>query len=112
MHVNYAEYSYFKQLPKIDQIQFLFELYDAATIKERGTLDLSEFFVSVQEYIHNSETEESEDKGNMEIVPVEDVKNCVEARDFLKSHGLKEYIYSKAQIKTEAERMGFSFPNL
>lgn len=58
------------------------------------------------------ETEESEDKGNMEIVPVEDVKNCVEARDFLKSHGLKEYIYSKAQIKTEAERMGFSFPNL
>ena len=60
IHVNYAEYSYFKQLPKADQIQFLFELYDAATIKERGTLDLSEFFVSVQEYIHNSETEESE----------------------------------------------------
>lgn len=55
MQVNYAEYSYFKQLPKSDRIQFLFEIYDAAIARHTtGSIDLTEFFMSVQDYVTQS----------------------------------------------------------
>lgn len=54
MEVNYAEYSYFKQLPKADRIQFLFEIYDAAIARQNGSIDLTEFFMSVQDYVTQS----------------------------------------------------------
>ena len=54
MEVNYAEYSYFKQLPKADRIQFLFEIYDAAIARPNGSIDLTEFFMSVQDYVTQS----------------------------------------------------------
>lgn len=67
INVNYAEYSYFKQLSPQERIQFFFEIYEAAIIKQSGNLDLSEFFGSIQEYVatpksetKNSLTEESE----------------------------------------------------
>lgn len=48
--LNYSEYSYFKQLPVIDQIQYFFEIYelhDALKAGETDTLDLKSFFESV-----------------------------------------------------------------
>ena len=54
MEVNYAEYSYFKQLPKADRIQFLFEIYDAAMARQNGGIDLTEFFMTVQDYVTQS----------------------------------------------------------
>lgn len=44
--VTYSEYSYFKDLPKKEQIQYFFELYDAALADSRA-LDLSAFFESI-----------------------------------------------------------------
>jgi len=42
--VNYAEYSYFKKLPKKEKLQFLFELYEAAIIRISPGPDLSKVF--------------------------------------------------------------------
>ena len=56
MVVNYAEYSYFKKLPKADRIQFFFELYDAAIIKQQGNIDLSKFFGAIHDSITDSES--------------------------------------------------------
>ena len=56
MVVNYAEYSYFKKLPKNDRIQFFFELYDAAVIKQQGNMDLSKFFGAIHDSIIDSES--------------------------------------------------------
>ena len=44
--VTYSEYAYFKDLPKTEQIQYFFELYDAALAETRA-LDLSAFFESI-----------------------------------------------------------------
>lgn len=44
--VTYSEYAYFKDLPKKEQIQYFFELYDAALAETRA-LDLSAFFESI-----------------------------------------------------------------
>ena len=54
--VNYAEYSYFKQLPKNDRVHFFFEIYEAALIKNNGTVDLSGFFDALKStYTDNAE---------------------------------------------------------
>ena len=46
--VNYAEYSYFKQLPVPDRINYFFEIYEASLIRNNG-LDLSKFFDTVKD---------------------------------------------------------------
>lgn len=45
--VNYAEYSYFKQLPNIDRISYFFDIYEAALVRHDG-LDLSKFFDTIK----------------------------------------------------------------
>ena len=46
--VNYAEYSYFKQLPISDRINYFFDIYEASLIRNNG-LDLSKFFDTVKD---------------------------------------------------------------
>jgi hypothetical protein len=57
MVVNYAEYSYFKKLTKNERIQFFFELYDAAMIKQQGNIDLSKFFGAINDSLTDSFTD-------------------------------------------------------
>lgn len=45
--INYAEYSYFNKLKPAEQVQYLFSVYDEASIK--STIDLSSFFESVHD---------------------------------------------------------------
>jgi hypothetical protein len=68
MQVNYAEYSYFKQLKKAERVKFFFELYEAELIRSSG-LNLTSFFESLRdqfiqqesESVHSSKTELPED---------------------------------------------------
>jgi hypothetical protein len=54
MQVNYAEYSYFKKLPKAEKVQFLFELYEAAEIRNTNGIDLGRVFDMIKESLVES----------------------------------------------------------
>jgi len=55
MTVNYAEYSYFKQLPKNERVSFFMELYDAASYRYSDSgLDLGKFFATLKDQILDS----------------------------------------------------------
>jgi hypothetical protein len=54
MQVNYAEYSYFKKLPKAEKIQFLFELYEGAEIRSTKGIDLGRVFDMIKESLSES----------------------------------------------------------
>lgn len=55
MTVNYAEYSYFKQLPKKERILFFMELYEAALYRySNNNLDLGKFFATLKDQILES----------------------------------------------------------
>jgi len=56
MQVNYAEYSYFKQLKKAERIKFFFELYEAELIRSSG-LNLTSFFESLRDQFIQQESE-------------------------------------------------------
>lgn len=55
LHVNSAEYNYYKQLSKADQVMFFFEIYEAALIKHVDGLDLSKVFNMIQESLQDSD---------------------------------------------------------
>lgn len=54
MQVNYAEYSYFKKLPKAEKMQFLFELYEGALIRESKGIDLGRVFDMIKDSLIES----------------------------------------------------------
>jgi hypothetical protein len=54
MQVNYAEYSYFKKLPKAEKIHFLFELYEAAEVRNNNGIDLGRVFEMIKESLVDS----------------------------------------------------------
>jgi hypothetical protein len=55
MTVNYAEHSYFKQLPKNERVSFFMELYEAASYRYAdGGLDLGKFFATLKDQILES----------------------------------------------------------
>ena len=56
MQVNYAEYSYFKQLKKAERVKFFFELYEAELIRSSG-LNLNSFFESLRDQFIQQESE-------------------------------------------------------
>lgn len=56
LHVNYAEYTYYKQLSRRDQVMFFFEIYEAALIKHSDGLDLSKIFNMVHESLKESDS--------------------------------------------------------
>jgi hypothetical protein len=62
MQVNYAEYSYFKKLPKAEKMQFLFELYEAAEIRNTNGIDLGRVFEMIKESLVDSNQYESHTK--------------------------------------------------
>lgn len=54
MQVNYAEYSYFKKLSKAEKMQFLFELYEGAVIRESKGIDLGRVFEMIKDSLNDS----------------------------------------------------------
>jgi hypothetical protein len=50
MFINYAEYSYFKQLTATDKVLYLFETWDAAVARSGG-IDLNSVFELIRESI-------------------------------------------------------------
>ncbi len=55
IEINYSEYQYFLDLNSLEQLQYLFDVYDAE-IQGKSGLDLSNFFDTVkQTIIENSE---------------------------------------------------------
>ena len=54
MQVNYAEYSYFKKLPKAEKLQFLFELYEGALIRDSQGIDLGRVFDMIKDSLAES----------------------------------------------------------
>jgi hypothetical protein len=56
IQVNYAEYSYFKQLKKAERVKFFFELYEAELIRSSG-LNLTSFFESLRDQFIQQESE-------------------------------------------------------
>lgn len=69
--VNYAEYSYFKQLPVASQIDYFFEVYEAAEIRNTG-LDLSKFFNAIKdsfvEDVIPQQQHAAEDSDNVDVM--------------------------------------------
>jgi hypothetical protein len=67
IHVNYSEYQYFLMLPADEQIQYLFDVYDAEQKKHSG-IDLGTFFESVrQTIIEINDTSEFESSDEYDI---------------------------------------------
>lgn len=57
LHVNYAEYSYFKQLKKQERLNFFFDLYDAHMARHSG-IDITSFITQLREQVIESKTNE------------------------------------------------------
>lgn len=76
--VNYAEYSYFIKLSKTEKIAFMFEVFEAAEIRENG-FDLSKLFGMIKESI-DEYTDESDDQ---EVTEYEYDVNDVEKVDVI-----------------------------
>lgn len=55
MFINYAEYSYFKQLNATDKVLYLFETWDAAIARSAG-IDLNSVFELIRESIDSGST--------------------------------------------------------
>jgi hypothetical protein len=53
MFINYAEYSYFKQLNTTDKVLYLFETWDAAIARSSG-IDLNSVFDLIRESIDST----------------------------------------------------------
>ena len=67
IHVNYSEYQYFLMLPADEQIQYLFDVYDAEQKKHSG-IDLGTFFESVRHtIIEINDTSEFESSDEYDI---------------------------------------------
>lgn len=57
--VNYAEYSYYKDLSPSDRIKFMFEIYEAAILRtQQPGIDLAGFFLAIKEQMIESSTHE------------------------------------------------------
>jgi hypothetical protein len=54
IRVNYAEYSYFKKLPKAEKVQFLFEIYESAEIRNSNGIDLGRVFDMIKDSLNDS----------------------------------------------------------
>jgi hypothetical protein len=67
MQVNYAEYSYFKKLTKSQKIQFLFELYESAEIRDSKGIDLGRVFDMIKESLIDSTQYDERNKQLQEL---------------------------------------------
>ena len=90
MTVNYAEYSYFKQLPKKERILFFMELYEAALYRySNNNLDLGKFFATLKDQILESNELDTESvsmpKGSDHIEVLIDDENLMIESNSLKA---------------------------
>jgi hypothetical protein len=90
MTVNYAEYSYFKQLPKKERILFFMELYEAALYRySNNNLDLGKFFATLKDQILESNELDTEfvsmPKGSDHIEVLIDDENLMIESNSLKA---------------------------
>ena len=90
MTVNYAEYSYFKQLPKKERILFFMELYEAALYRYSiNNLDLGKFFATLKDQILESNELDTEHvsmpKGSDHIEVLIDDENLMIESNSLKA---------------------------
>ncbi len=60
INVNYSEYSYFGQLSKPDQLNYLFELYEAGLARLNG-INLHPFFNAIKSTLESEEQPEEID---------------------------------------------------
>jgi hypothetical protein len=61
MFINYAEYSYFKQLTATDKVLYLFENWDAAIARSAG-IDLNSVFDLIRESLDSNDRMISDDR--------------------------------------------------
>ena len=71
MHVNYAEYSYFKKLSKSDKFQFFIELYEVNDMRDNRDIDLTQLFESINSSISDSDaTQQTQHANSADFVDV------------------------------------------
>ena len=58
--VSKFEYNYFAQLDSVDQLNYFFDMYIAASVTKKN-LDLSEFFVSIKDAIEDNSISQKDD---------------------------------------------------
>jgi len=68
--VSNTEYSYFNQLDNIDQVNYIFDLYNAAISPNKNIIDLSAFFDGVRASLENAEISTINEIPNNERVDV------------------------------------------
>ena len=90
MTFNYAEFSYFKQLPKKERILFFMELYEAALYRySNNNLDLGKFFATLKDQILESNELDTEHvsmpKGSDHIEVLIDDENLMIESNSLKA---------------------------
>lgn len=69
LFVNYAEYSYFKQLPVNERIDYLFNLYQVGVAHATG-IDLSKFFDTINNSIEPETQQPSVSEPGLDQVDV------------------------------------------
>jgi hypothetical protein len=72
MFINYAEYSYFKQLNTTDKVLYLFETYDASIARSAG-IDLNSVFDMIRESLDSNDRTMSDDRETAEDIEHVDV---------------------------------------
>jgi hypothetical protein len=70
MHVNYAEYSYFKKLSKSDKFQFFIELYEVNDMRDNRDIDLTQLFESINSSISESDSDATQHANSADFVDV------------------------------------------
>jgi hypothetical protein len=70
MHVNYAEYSYFKKLSKSDKFQFFIELYEVNDMRDNRDIDLTQLFESINSSISESDSDATKHANSADFVDV------------------------------------------
>jgi hypothetical protein len=70
MHVNYAEYSYFKKLSKSDKFQFFIELYEVNDMRDNQCIDLTQLFESINSSISESDSDATQHANSADFVDV------------------------------------------
>jgi len=89
--VNYAEYSYFKQLPISDRINYFFDIYEASLIRNNG-LDLSKFFDTVKDSFAEEKPEHSQfpmDRDHVDVM-IDDHNMMIESNSL---RALRHIVY-------------------
>jgi len=92
MHVNYAEYSYFKKLSKSDKFQFFIELYEVNDMRDNRDIDLTQLFESINSSISESDSDATQHANSADFVDVmiDDENSMVESNSI---RAIRQIVY-------------------